>query len=304
MKVIARVLRPTEGTVDVRGAVAPLLELGAGFDMELTGRENVFLNGAILRRSRKEMKRRLPAIFEFAELGHFIDVLLPHLLDRYGRQARVRGGDGRGSGDPPGRRGVRRRPRVPGEVHAHGGVPRPGRHLRARVALAGVGSPALQARRLAPRGPRGGGRSGGGGGRGVRRARHSRTPPVGHRVATEGGEGVRRELLQRRVVRRHLVVHQAPSSMSRCARSTWATAATAPYRARCRDPGGAAPAGPRGLEQAAPGRTRNLLAAHRAFSRVPCGYGPIGPPDSGGAIAPRGHSNCPHFAESTQIGAA
>ena len=76
MKVIARVLRPTSGSVEVSGTVAPLLELGAGFDMELTGRENVFLNGAILRRSRKEMQRRLPEIVEFAELEHFIDAPL------------------------------------------------------------------------------------------------------------------------------------------------------------------------------------------------------------------------------------
>ena len=58
------------------GLVAPLLELGAGFDLELTGRENVFLNGAILRRSRKEMQRRLPDIVAFAELEHFIDAPL------------------------------------------------------------------------------------------------------------------------------------------------------------------------------------------------------------------------------------
>ena len=73
LKVIARVLRPAEGTVQIRGCVAPLLELSAGFDMELTGRENVFLNGAILGRSRKEMQRRFPRIVEFAELEHFID---------------------------------------------------------------------------------------------------------------------------------------------------------------------------------------------------------------------------------------
>jgi len=76
MKVIANVLRPTEGSVDVGGLVAPLLELGAGFDPELTGRENVFLNGAILRRSRKEMERRLPDIIRFAELEHFVDAPL------------------------------------------------------------------------------------------------------------------------------------------------------------------------------------------------------------------------------------
>ncbi len=76
MKVIARVLRPTEGQVTVRRRVAPLLELGAGFDMELSGRENVFLNGAILGHSRREMQRRFDRIVEFSELGHFIDAPL------------------------------------------------------------------------------------------------------------------------------------------------------------------------------------------------------------------------------------
>jgi ABC-type polysaccharide/polyol phosphate transport system ATPase subunit len=75
MKVIARVLRPSSGSVRVEGLVAPL-ELGAGFDTELTGRENVFLNGAVLGRSRREMQRRLPDIVRFAELEHFIDAPL------------------------------------------------------------------------------------------------------------------------------------------------------------------------------------------------------------------------------------
>ena len=75
MKVIARVLRPTSGSVTVRGVVAPL-EIGTGFDTELTGRENVFLNGAIMGRSRREMERRLPDIVAFAELEHFIDAPL------------------------------------------------------------------------------------------------------------------------------------------------------------------------------------------------------------------------------------
>ncbi len=76
MKVIAGVLRPTEGGVTVRGRVAPLLELGAGFDTELTGRENVFLNGTILGRSRKEIQRRFEHIVAFSELGEFIDAPL------------------------------------------------------------------------------------------------------------------------------------------------------------------------------------------------------------------------------------
>jgi len=73
MKVIAKVLRPTEGSVAIRGQVAPLLELGAGFDFELSGRENLFLNGALLGRTRREMQRRFDAIVEFSELAHFID---------------------------------------------------------------------------------------------------------------------------------------------------------------------------------------------------------------------------------------
>jgi ABC-2 type transport system ATP-binding protein/lipopolysaccharide transport system ATP-binding protein len=76
LKVIARVLKPTGGSVDIRGVVAPLLELGAGFDMELSGRENVYLNGALLGRSRKEMQQRFDAIVEFSELAHFIDAPL------------------------------------------------------------------------------------------------------------------------------------------------------------------------------------------------------------------------------------
>ena len=55
LKTIAGVLKPTQGTVRISGSVAPLIELGAGFDFDLTGRENVFLNGAILGYSKKQM---------------------------------------------------------------------------------------------------------------------------------------------------------------------------------------------------------------------------------------------------------
>lgn len=76
LKVIARVLRPTKGRVWVRGNVAPLIELGAGFHPELTGRENVFLNGAMLGFSRPQMAEKFDRIVEFAELGAFIDAPL------------------------------------------------------------------------------------------------------------------------------------------------------------------------------------------------------------------------------------
>lgn len=76
LRVVARVLTPTSGRVRVRGRVAPLLELGAGFDFELTGRENVYLNGALLGHSQKEMDRRLGRIVEFAGLSDFVDAPL------------------------------------------------------------------------------------------------------------------------------------------------------------------------------------------------------------------------------------
>jgi len=76
LKVVARVLRPSEGSIRVRGRVAPLLELGAGFDSELTGRENIYLNSAILGYSHRETERRVDRIIDFAGLHEFIDAPL------------------------------------------------------------------------------------------------------------------------------------------------------------------------------------------------------------------------------------
>jgi ABC-2 type transport system ATP-binding protein len=73
LKVIARVLRPTTGRVVIRGNVAPLLELGAGFHPELTGRENVYLYGALLGFNRRQMNEKFDQIVEFSELDQFID---------------------------------------------------------------------------------------------------------------------------------------------------------------------------------------------------------------------------------------
>jgi len=72
LKVIARVLKPTEGEVVVNGKIAPLIELGAGFDMELTGKENIYLNASILGLSRKEINEKFNRIVEFSELDEFI----------------------------------------------------------------------------------------------------------------------------------------------------------------------------------------------------------------------------------------
>lgn len=74
LKIAAGVLRPTEGRAVVQGRISPLIELAAGFDPELTGRDNVFLNGALMGYSRKEMAGKLERIVDFAELGEFIDV--------------------------------------------------------------------------------------------------------------------------------------------------------------------------------------------------------------------------------------
>jgi ABC-type polysaccharide/polyol phosphate transport system ATPase subunit len=76
LKVISRVLVPTAGRVRIRGQVSPLLELGAGFHPELTGRENVFLNGTLLGHSHREIEARMEGIQEFADLGGFIDAAL------------------------------------------------------------------------------------------------------------------------------------------------------------------------------------------------------------------------------------
>jgi len=76
LKVIARVLRPRAGTVETAGRVVPLLELGAGFDPELSGRENIFLNGAMLGHTRRYMERRFAEIVAFAGLEEFIDAPL------------------------------------------------------------------------------------------------------------------------------------------------------------------------------------------------------------------------------------
>lgn len=73
LKLICGILKPYRGSVSVRGTIAPLIELGAGFDGELTGRENIFLNGAVLGHSPQYMKEHFPEIVEFAGLGEFLD---------------------------------------------------------------------------------------------------------------------------------------------------------------------------------------------------------------------------------------
>lgn len=74
LKVISGILRPTEGSVSLNGNVVPMLELGSGFDFDLSGRENIFLNGAILGYSESFLKEKYDDIVAFSELGEFINI--------------------------------------------------------------------------------------------------------------------------------------------------------------------------------------------------------------------------------------
>ena len=73
LKIISGILTPTKGTVITRGVIAPLIELGAGFDLELTARENIYLNGSVLGFSRKYMEEHFDEIVEFSEMQDFLD---------------------------------------------------------------------------------------------------------------------------------------------------------------------------------------------------------------------------------------
>lgn len=73
LKVVSGILKPTKGVSEIKGSIAPLIELGAGFDPELSGRENIYLNGAVLGFSKKVMRDKVDEIIEFAELEEFID---------------------------------------------------------------------------------------------------------------------------------------------------------------------------------------------------------------------------------------
>ena len=78
LKLIAKVMSPNQGEVIVNGQVSPLIELGAGFHPELTGKENVYLNGSILGLSKKEIDQQFQSILDFSELGQFIDQPIKH----------------------------------------------------------------------------------------------------------------------------------------------------------------------------------------------------------------------------------
>lgn len=74
LKVVAGVMKPTKGKIEVKGNVCPMIELGAGFDYDLTARENIYLNGAILGYSKEFIEKKFNEIIEFSELSDFLDV--------------------------------------------------------------------------------------------------------------------------------------------------------------------------------------------------------------------------------------
>ena len=76
LKMIAGVLKPTYGTITTKGTIAPLIELGAGFDIQLTGKENIFLNGAIMGYSQEFMEEQYQYIVDFSEIGEFLEMPL------------------------------------------------------------------------------------------------------------------------------------------------------------------------------------------------------------------------------------
>ena len=78
LKILSRITEPTEGRVKIRGRVASLLEVGTGFHPELTGRENIYLNGAILGMIRSEIRRKFDEIVDFAEVEKFLDTPVKH----------------------------------------------------------------------------------------------------------------------------------------------------------------------------------------------------------------------------------
>ena len=85
LKILSRITEPSSGTIKIKGRIASLLEVGTGFHPELTGRENIFLNGAILGMTRQEIKKHFDAIVDFSEMEKFLDTD----VKRYSRRQEI-----------------------------------------------------------------------------------------------------------------------------------------------------------------------------------------------------------------------
>jgi lipopolysaccharide transport system ATP-binding protein len=92
LKILSRITKPTSGEAIVRGRVSSLLEVGTGFHSELTGRENIFLNGAILGMSKREIESKFDEIVAFAETEQFLDTPVKHYSSGMTVRSRPRGG--------------------------------------------------------------------------------------------------------------------------------------------------------------------------------------------------------------------
>ena len=101
LKILSRITEPTEGCVRINGRVASLLEVGTGFHGELTGRENIYLNGAILGMRRAEIRRKFDEIVAFAEIEKFLDTPVKRYSSGMGVRLCLRGSGAFGAGDPP-----------------------------------------------------------------------------------------------------------------------------------------------------------------------------------------------------------
>ena len=117
LKILSRITSPSQGRVEINGRVGSLLEVGTGFHPELTGRENIYMNGAILGMRRSEIRHQFDEIVNFAGIGQFLDTPVKTLLQRYVCAPGLRG---RGASGPRhsgrGRSAGRGRYRVPEEV--------------------------------------------------------------------------------------------------------------------------------------------------------------------------------------------
>ena len=106
LKILSRITEPTEGRVTIDGRVASLLEVGTGFHPELTGRENIYLNGAILGMTRAEISRKFDEIVAFAEVEKFLDTPVKRYSIGHVRAPGIRGRGASRAGDPDCRRGA------------------------------------------------------------------------------------------------------------------------------------------------------------------------------------------------------
>ena len=106
LKILSRITEPSEGRVTIKGRVASLLEVGTGFHPELTGHENIYLNGAILGMTRAEINRKFDEIVDFADVEKFLDTPVKRYSSGMYVRARLRRCRASGARDPDRRRGA------------------------------------------------------------------------------------------------------------------------------------------------------------------------------------------------------